>query len=124
VAELNRSRSDKLFERATGLMPGGVSSPVRSFAAVGTHPFFVESASGATIADVDGNTYVDFVQSWGALLFGHAYAPIVDAVREAARRGTSFGTPSELEVELPTQWCHSCPTSSEFDSYRPAPRRV
>ena len=81
-------------------MPGGVSSPVRSFKAVGSHPFFVESASGATITDVDGNTYVDLVQSWGAMLFGHAYPPIVSAVQEAASKGTSFGTPAELEVEL------------------------
>jgi glutamate-1-semialdehyde 2,1-aminomutase len=67
---------------------------------VGAHPFFVESGSGASLTDVDGNRYIDLVQSWGALLFGHAYTPIVEAVREAARRGTSFGTPSEVEVEL------------------------
>jgi glutamate-1-semialdehyde 2,1-aminomutase len=64
------------------------------------HPFFVERASGATITDVDGNNYIDFVQSWGALLFGHAHPTIVEAVRDAAAKGTSFGTPSELEVEL------------------------
>ena len=100
MAELNHSRSEKLFERASGLLPGGVSSPVRSFAAVGGHPFFVESGSGANITDVDGNTYIDLVQSWGALLFGHAHPAIVEAVRDAAGRGTSFGTPAELEVEL------------------------
>jgi glutamate-1-semialdehyde 2,1-aminomutase len=81
-------------------MPGGVNSPVRAFDAVGSDPFFVRSAKGAEITDVDGNTYVDFVQSWGALLFGHAHPAIVEAVAEAAARGTSFGTPSELEVEL------------------------
>ncbi len=81
-------------------MPGGVSSPVRSFRAVGAHPFFVAEGRGATITDVDGNDYVDLVQSWGALLFGHAHPDVVGAVREAALRGTSFGTPSELEVEL------------------------
>jgi glutamate-1-semialdehyde 2,1-aminomutase len=81
-------------------MPGGVSSPVRSFASVGAEPFFVASGSGASLVDVDGNSYVDLVQSWGALLFGHAHPVIVDAVREAAGKGTSFGTPSELEVEL------------------------
>src|ERR671919_724534 len=81
-------------------MPGGVSSPVRSFSAVGAHPFFVERAAGATIIDVDGNTCIDFVQSWGALLFGHAHPTVVQAVQEAAAKGTSFGTPSELEVEL------------------------
>jgi glutamate-1-semialdehyde 2,1-aminomutase len=81
-------------------MPGGVSSPVRSFSAVGSEPFFVASGSGAEIVDVDGNRYIDLVQSWGALLFGHANEQIVAAVTEAARKGTSFGTPTELEVEL------------------------
>jgi glutamate-1-semialdehyde 2,1-aminomutase len=97
---LNRPQSDKLFAEAQGLMPGGVSSPVRSFGAVGTEPFFVREASGATLTDVDGNSYIDLVQSWGALLFGHAHPKIVEAVAEGAARGTSFGTPSELEVEL------------------------
>lgn len=97
---VNRSGSDKLFDEAKGLLPGGVSSPVRSFDAVGADPFFVRSASGATITDVDGNDYLDLVQSWGALLFGHAHPDVVRAVAEAAARGTSFGTPSELEVEL------------------------
>jgi glutamate-1-semialdehyde 2,1-aminomutase len=96
VAEVN----DKLLAEARSLMPGGVSSPVRSFSAVGAHPFFVERAAGATISDVDGNTCIDFVQSWGALLFGHAHPEIVAAVQESAAKGTSFGTPSELEVEL------------------------
>jgi glutamate-1-semialdehyde 2,1-aminomutase len=100
VAGLRRDKSDKLFAEATQLMPGGVSSPVRSFKAVGSQPFFVESGSGATITDVDGNSYIDFVQSWGALLFGHAHPAIMAAVSEAAAKGTSFGTPSELEVEL------------------------
>jgi glutamate-1-semialdehyde 2,1-aminomutase len=100
VAGIERAQSDKLFEEAQSLMPGGVSSPVRAFSAVGANPFFVSSGAGATITDVDGNTYVDFVQSWGALLFGHAHPTIVEAVAQAAARGTSFGTPSELEVEL------------------------
>ena len=100
MAGVNRSGSDKLFEEATTLLPGGVSSPVRSFNAVGADPFFVREASGATITDVDGNDYLDFVQSWGALLFGHAHPDIFQAVGEAAAKGTSFGTPSELEVEL------------------------
>jgi glutamate-1-semialdehyde 2,1-aminomutase len=100
VTGLDHTRSDKLFAEARNLMPGGVSSPVRAFNAVGSDPFFVERASGATITDVDGNEYVDLVQSWGALLFGHAHPDIVRAVSEAAERGTSFGTPSELEVEM------------------------
>jgi glutamate-1-semialdehyde 2,1-aminomutase len=94
------SVNDKLLAEARTLMPGGVSSPVRSFGAVGADPFVVSSAAGASITDVDGKTYVDFVQSWGALLFGHAHPQIVSAVTEAAAKGTSFGTPSELEVEL------------------------
>jgi glutamate-1-semialdehyde 2,1-aminomutase len=97
---LNRDASSKLFDEAKGLMPGGVSSPVRAFDAVGDDPFFIDSASGATITDVDGTSYIDLVQSWGALLFGHAHPAVVEAVTEAAGRGTSFGTPSELEVEL------------------------
>jgi glutamate-1-semialdehyde 2,1-aminomutase len=94
------SVNDKLLAEARTLMPGGVSSPVRSFGAVGADPFFVSSAAGANVTDADGKTYVDFVQSWGALLFGHAHPQIVSAIAEAAARGTSFGTPSELEVEL------------------------
>jgi glutamate-1-semialdehyde 2,1-aminomutase len=100
VGPRSTDRSEKLFSEAVGLMPGGVNSPVRSFSAMETHPFFVERGAGATITDVDGNTYIDFVQSWGALLFGHAHPEIVAAVSEAAARGTSFGTPAELEVEL------------------------
>ena len=100
VAKKSRDQSSKLLAEARRLMPGGVNSPVRSFDAVGSDPFFVRRASGPSITDVDGNTYIDFVQSWGALLFGHAHPSIVEAVSEAAARGTSFGTPSELEVEL------------------------
>ena len=100
MAELDRTRSEKLFAEAQSLLPGGVSSPVRSFASVEDRPFFVAGASGANIYDVDGNSYVDFVQSWGALLFGHAHPEVIRAVSEAAGRGTSFGTPTELEVEL------------------------
>jgi glutamate-1-semialdehyde 2,1-aminomutase len=95
--------SEKLLAEARGLIPGGVNSPVRAFDAVGADPFFVKSGSGAEITDVDGNTYIDLVQSWGALLFGHAHPEIVGAVTDAARRGTSFGTPAELEVELARQ---------------------
>jgi glutamate-1-semialdehyde 2,1-aminomutase len=100
MAHLNHDASLKLLEEARSLMPGGVNSPVRAFNAVGSEPFFVRRASGPTITDIDGNDYIDFVQSWGALLFGHAHPAIVQAVQEAAAKGTSFGTPSELEVEL------------------------
>ncbi|HEX2051979.1 MAG TPA: glutamate-1-semialdehyde 2,1-aminomutase [Actinomycetota bacterium] len=100
MARVSRDASDALLDEARTLMPGGVSSPVRAFDAVGSEPFFVARGEGATVVDVDGNSYVDFVQSWGALLFGHAHPAIVEAVRDTALRGTSFGTPSEREVEL------------------------
>jgi len=88
-----------LRARAERLMPGGVSSPVRAFRSVGSESLFVRSASGARLTDVDGNEYIDFVMSWGALLLGHAHTAIVEAVRDAAGRGTSYGACSPLEVE-------------------------
>ena len=94
------TRSDDLFERARTLIPGGVNSPVRAFRGVGGTPRFVERGEGAYLVDVDGNRYVDLVQSWGASLFGHAREEIVEAAVRAAERGTSFGAPTEAEVEL------------------------
>jgi glutamate-1-semialdehyde 2,1-aminomutase len=92
--------SEELFERAREVIPGGVNSPVRAFGAVGGTPRFVASGSGAYVADVDGIRRVDFVQSWGANLFGHACPEILDAAAAVARLGTSFGAPTELEVRL------------------------
>src|SRR5881227_1654856 len=95
-----RMRSD-LYRRALDLIPGGVNSPVRAMRAVGLdEPFFVRSASGAYLEDVDGKRYLDWVMSWGPLLFGHADPDTVAEVRGAAARGTSFGAPTEAEVEL------------------------
>jgi glutamate-1-semialdehyde 2,1-aminomutase len=94
------TRSHGLFERAQRSIPGGVDSPVRAFGAVGGTPPFIASGSGAYVTDVDGIRYVDWVQSWGANLFGHACPEIVDAAIAAARRGTSFGAPTEGEVRL------------------------
>ena len=94
------TRSEELFDRAKAVIPGGVDSPVRAFGAVGGTPLFVADAKGPTITDVDGRTYVDFVQSWGAKLFGHACPEIVEAVIAAAGHGTSYGAPTELEVKL------------------------
>lgn len=94
------TRSEELYERACGVIPGGVDSPVRAFGGVGGTPIFVARGEGPYLIDVDGNRYVDLVQSWGALLFGHACAPIVDAAVAAAARGTTFGAPTEAEVEL------------------------
>jgi glutamate-1-semialdehyde 2,1-aminomutase len=93
-------RSQKLFERATQILPGGVDSPVRAFQAVGGTPFFVSRASGSRIEDVDGNTYIDYVMSWGPALHGHAPRALVKALVRTARLGTSFGAPSALEHEL------------------------
>jgi glutamate-1-semialdehyde 2,1-aminomutase len=92
------SGSEELFDRAGGVIPGGVNSPVRAFRAVGGTPPFVARARGSGIEDADGRRYVDYVQSWGALLFGHAREEIVRAAIDAAARGTSFGAPTEGEV--------------------------
>lgn len=88
------------MERARAVMPGGVSSPVRAFGGVGGEPFVVESGEGARIRDVDGNEYIDFVLSWGPLILGHAPPVVLDALRSTMERGTSFGIPTELEVQL------------------------
>ena len=92
--------SRKLFARASTILPGGVDSPVRAFQAVGGTPLFISRASGARIRDVDGNTYIDYVMSWGPLLHGHAPRGLIRAITAAARTGTSFGAPSALEHEL------------------------
>ena len=94
------TRSEDLFARARTVIPGGVDSPVRAFGGVGGTPVFIDRGEGAFLIDVDGNRYVDLVQSWGALLFGHARPEIVEAALRAAAKGTSFGTPTEGEVEL------------------------
>ena len=93
-------RSEELFQRAKTVIPGGVDSPVRAFGGVGGVPRFILRGEGAYLIDADGNRYVDFVQSWGALLFGHASPRIVQAAVRAATAGTTFGAPTELEVEL------------------------
>jgi glutamate-1-semialdehyde 2,1-aminomutase len=93
-------RSDQLFAEALDLLPGGVSSPVRAFRAVGGSPLFVERGKGAYLVDVDGNRYVDYVLSWGPLILGHAHPRVVSALEKAVRRGTSYGAPTELELEL------------------------
>jgi len=94
------TRSQELFDQAKGLMPGGVSSPVRAFRAVGGTPFFVARAEGARLTDVDGKSYIDYVGSWGPLILGHAHPAVLDAIRAAAGRGWSYGAPCEAEVQL------------------------
>lgn len=96
----SRSASSALFDRAGRVTPGGVNSPVRAFRSVGGDPFFVDRAEGCRIQDVDGNEYIDYVLSWGPLVLGHAHPEVVRAISEAAARGTSYGAPTEMEVEL------------------------
>jgi len=91
---------DRRFERAKAVMPGGVSSPVRAFKAVGGTPIFLESGAGAIVRDADGREYIDFVGSWGPLIVGHAHPKVVAAIRDQAGKGTTFGAPTELETEL------------------------
>jgi glutamate-1-semialdehyde 2,1-aminomutase len=93
-------RSAAIMARARDLFPGGVNSPVRAFGGVGGEPFVVQRGEGARLFDVDGQEYIDYVLSWGALALGHASPPVLDAITDAMQRGTSFGTPTELEVEL------------------------
>lgn len=93
-------KSVELFERASEIMPGGVSSPVRAFRAVGGRPLFIDHGEGPYLFDVDGNRYIDYVLSWGPLILGHAPPHVVTALSRAAARGSSFGAPSPLEVEL------------------------
>ena len=103
-------RSEALFRRASAVIPGGVDSPVRAFGGVGGTPVFIDRGEGASLIDVDGNRYVDLVQSWGALLFGHARAEIVEAAIRAATKGTTFGAPTEAEVELATRIVDAVPS--------------
>ena len=97
---MSRETSERLFAEATALLPGGVSSPVRAFRAVGGSPLFIERGEGAYLVDVDGNRYLDYVLSWGPLILGHAHPRVVAALEDAVRMGTSFGAPSPLELEL------------------------
>ncbi|MFB9659242.1 glutamate-1-semialdehyde 2,1-aminomutase [Glycomyces mayteni] len=97
---LDRSRSKAAAERAARVIPGGVNSPVRAFRGVGGDPVFIAEAKGARMTDVDGNTYVDLVGSWGPLILGHAHPDVVAALAEAAARGTSYGAPTVGEIEL------------------------
>src|ERR1700684_4405020 len=104
---LDLTQSQLLQQRAERLLPGGVDSPVRAFRAVGGHPPFVVSAQGAYLTDADGNSFVDLFGSWGPMLLGHAFAPVVEAIQQAAARSASFGasTPAEAELAGLVQQC-------------------
>ncbi|MEJ7679597.1 MAG: aminotransferase class III-fold pyridoxal phosphate-dependent enzyme [Segetibacter sp.] len=88
--------SEKLFARAQQSIPGGVNSPVRAFKSVGGTPIFIEKAKGAYLYDADGNRYIDYIASWGPMILGHAYEPVVKAIQEHAVYSTSYGAPTEL----------------------------
>lgn len=93
-------RSSALFAQAKQVIPGGVNSPVRAFKAVGGTPIFIQEAKGAYLFDEDGNQYIDFISSWGPLILGHGYKPVVQAVQDQAEKGTSYGIPTELETKI------------------------
>lgn len=100
MSTYNQSKSEALFQRAQQHIPGGVNSPVRAFKSVGGSPVFIKKAKGAYLFDEDGNRYIDYINSWGPMILGHAYEPVVEAIRERAADSTSFGAPTELEIEM------------------------
>lgn len=97
---MNYTRSSALFIEAGKVIPGGVNSPVRAFKGVGGTPIFIKEAKGAYLYDEDGNQFIDYINSWGPMILGHAFEPVVNAVIERAKKGTSFGTPTELETKI------------------------
>ncbi|MGH7256315.1 MAG: glutamate-1-semialdehyde 2,1-aminomutase, partial [Nitrospirales bacterium] len=107
---MNTTRSKKLFQEAQAYIPGGVNSPVRAFRSVGGQPRFITRAKGARLYDADGNSYLDYVLSWGPMILGHAPAPVVKALTRAVARGTSYGAPTDLEVRLAKLICQAVPS--------------
>jgi glutamate-1-semialdehyde 2,1-aminomutase len=107
---MTQTRSQELFAEALRYIPGGVNSPVRAFRAVGGTPFFARKAGGARVEDIDGNAYIDYVCTWGPSILGHAHPDVIAAVKAAADRGTSFGIPNPLEVELARKICEWVPS--------------
>ncbi|MDI6891756.1 MAG: glutamate-1-semialdehyde 2,1-aminomutase [Actinomycetota bacterium] len=110
---MGTSKSKKLFAEALRYIPGGVNSPVRAYKSVGMEPLFISRGKGSKIYDVDGNEYVDYVCSWGPLILGHAHPRVVEAVKETLGKGTSFGAPTELEVEMARQVVQAVPSIKE-----------
>ncbi len=107
---LDHTKSQRLFDQARTLIPGGVNSPVRAFRGVGGEPFFVDRAAGAHVWDVDGNEYIDYVGSWGPAILGHAPAVVIEAIRAASVHGVSFGIPNPFEVEMARTICDWVPS--------------
>lgn len=110
IRDERQDASAELFERAVELIPGGVNSPVRAFRGVGGTPRFIKSAQGATMTDVDNRTYIDYVGSWGPMILGHADAEVIAALHEALARGTSYGAPTELEIEMAEEIADAVPS--------------
>src|ERR687889_719786 len=110
TVDAKAGRSEELFARAVELMPGGVNSPVRAFRGVGGVPRFIASARGALMTDADGREYIDYVGSWGPMILGHADEQVVEALREALGRGTSYGAPTELEIEMAEEIIDAVPS--------------
>lgn len=108
------TRSSKLFTAAKKVIPGGVNSPVRAFKSVGGSPIFIEKAEGAYLYDVDGNSYIDFIASWGPMILGHAHPEVINALTERARLGTSFGIPTELETQIAELACSMVPNLDQI----------
>ena len=97
---MNTENSKKMFAKAQNLIPGGVNSPVRACKSVGCDPVFIQRAAGSKVYDVDGNSYIDFIGSWGPMILGHNHPAIVGAIKDAMANGTSFGAPCPLEIDL------------------------
>jgi len=110
---MKTTASKRLFAAAQRVIPGGVNSPVRAFRSVGGHPLFIKRAKGALLYDVDGNSFIDYVLSWGPMILGHAPAPVIRAVTRAAANGTSYGAPTELEVRLAQMIAEAVPSMEQ-----------
>lgn len=108
------TRSSKLFASAKKVIPGGVNSPVRAFKSVGGTPIFIERAKGAYLYDVDGNSYIDYIASWGPMILGHAHAEVIAALTDRAIKGTSFGIPTELETQIAELACSLAPNVDQI----------
>ena len=107
---MKTERSKELFQKASKYIPGGVNSPVRAFKSVGGDPIFIKNAKGAYMYDEDGNTYIDYIASWGPMIMGHAWEPVVKAIQEKVADSTSFGAPTEMEIELAKLICETIPS--------------
>ena len=109
-------KSKRLFERAKEIIPGGVNSPVRAFKAVGGNPLFIAKGAGSRLFDVDGNEYIDYVGSWGPLILGHCHPEVMEALAKVLETGTSYGAPTEREIELAELICEAFPSIEKVPS--------